>query len=428
MNDKNRLTLADALRVVPSHRETPQTIAAIGDRLELLGKATEKTSLVSAALDLLGLFDALTWDGQRCRLQSQGAFYFRESLLWYLDNSQPILSNWRRYGVSGDLHLTHLLEAAPYFLRIAEERRVELSERQGLDPGFSRLQPVSVVLLKATARGEIYFLHSWDSKAEQLQLIGGRQREGETPMETAHREFLEEAGFRNSPRNAQLILGPLHEKAVHWREISRTYGALTEYRFHFFGASIRQAGVLASGAEWVSLTDMRRGKTANGRVISQIFRRLEEVFPGILLNLAAAPLAIDDSTDAMHQPAGGTTTIYYGPVVGSMTGSQIQLGGAGSSQSLTETTLPFEELRSLVSAIASNLVEAKSELSEFGELRAHLATMEAQLRVSQPSASILKEAWSKAQVILEHAAAHVVGAAFYHQLPEMVARMSSLLS
>jgi hypothetical protein len=163
-------------------------------------------------------------------------------------------------------------------------------------------------------------------------------------------------------------------------------------------------------------------------MVSQAFKRLEEISPRVLLEMAAAPLAVEDVRDSLPRQVAGTTTIYYGSVVGPVTGSQIQQGAVGSSQNLTESTLPLEELRSLVSSIVSILVEAKSERSELSELRGQLATMEAQLRISQPSSAILKEAWSKAQIILEHAAGHVLGAAFHHQIPEIVARMSRLLS
>src|SRR5437868_6888710 len=89
------------------------------------------------------------------------------AILHILDHSLPMLANWRRYGVTTDLHVSNLLETAPYFLRLVEERRLVLAEQEDIEPAYSRQQAISVVLMKTLQNGATHYLYSWDAAAEQ---------------------------------------------------------------------------------------------------------------------------------------------------------------------------------------------------------------------------------------------------------------------
>ena len=54
--------------------------------------------------------------------------------------------------------------------------------------------------------------------------------------------------------------------------------------------------------------------------------------------------------------------------------------------------------------------------------------MSAQAAAPNPNRSILAALWHPTREVLQHAAGHVIGVAAAHQLPELLARVSTLLS
>ena len=268
----NPAKLLDILHAVPSHRDQPKSIVQLADLVQP-GGSPEVLATVSTVVAFLELFGMLSWDtSNQFRMRSQIPDYFRHSLIWYFTHHQQLLENWDRTGTARSASSSNLLEAAPYFLKAAEERRLELSRKNQIDAGHSRHQPVSVVLVKH----EEWFLHQWDNRAEQFQLIGGRQRPDETPLNAAAREFFEEAAATNLVHNRDFRLVELTAQPIHHDELSRTYGAITRYEYCVYWATFSSFEVLLpSDVEWISMTEMRAGKTANGRNVASLSRLLE---------------------------------------------------------------------------------------------------------------------------------------------------------
>lgn len=408
------------IRAVPNHRDSPLSARAIAAKVAAPDAPSEGViATTNAVLTFLDLFGLIEWSDGACRIECQVAHYFRESLAWYSEHSLPLLANWRRYGVTADIHLSHLLESAPYFLRLIEERRLSLAEQENQDSGASRIQPVAVVLMKVLRNGQSYFLHSWDTAANQFQLIGGRIRNRETPVHAARREFLEEAGFSDLSTKDPRLFG-LNGTPVVYREISRTYGALTEYQMYFFAATVSRSGKLAPGARWLSETVMRAGFDETGRKVSQLFARLEAADPDALHKVPASPISED--LPALEEGGGAPKNVYYGPVIGTMINSQAQ---QGTTQSRFTNATNIEDLRAATEALSE--VAAKLPLPDNGQAQvlALLAVIKSQLDAPQPSEGILKQSWKAAYEILQHAVGHTAGAAMYHDLPSLIARLST---
>jgi hypothetical protein len=263
--------------MVPSHMEQAYSrdefVAQISNEIGVDHGTAEK--LADFSIIILGLFD-LRRPASREFIQTadQMQTYCRNSLVWYLKNDMSIVSNWSRSGVASELDIKSLLDNAPYFLRLMEEKRVHLSAKSGIDPENSRLQAVSVCLVKMNIRGKAHILHQWDERAAQFQIIGGRSRIGETPEDTAARELNEEIVEHALIKGRDFEISALNPSApIVYKEISRTYGALTRYEISLFHVSFNIPKLrLSENDRWISVNEMRAGVTKTGKTIVDYHR------------------------------------------------------------------------------------------------------------------------------------------------------------
>ncbi|MBI5291551.1 MAG: NUDIX hydrolase [Chloroflexi bacterium] len=163
-----------------------------------------------------------------------------------------------------------------------EQKRIEVSRQNKIDPGYSRLQSIAIVIIRGVDRSKSYFLHQWDSHAEQYQLIGGRQRPGESIVETAKRELQEELGQQDWVYGRDYDLTQLTDQPVAMLALSRTYGALTRYEHWPFHARLMVDSLhLSEIDKWIESDEMRRGVTKTGKRVSspEQYRLLDAVIP-----------------------------------------------------------------------------------------------------------------------------------------------------
>lgn len=280
------------LEAIPSHREPGKTrdqlLRAISQKAGL--PPGEINSALGVGLELLRLLDLIQDSNDYIVLSGQIQTYCRNSLLWYLENNREVLSNWNRPGAAQeDVSVANLLDQAPYFLKALEEKRRAISEQNGLPMTPSREQSCSVVLFKITHEGVPYYLHQWDREAEQYQLIGGKQRANETPLQTAQREVVEEVSGTKMVAGRTLFLTACPIDPIDEWEVSRTYGALTRYRFDMFHARVTAKPFVTSAIDlWISAPEAIRGRTHRGDVIAPLIRTISERDPGFLETLAGS--------------------------------------------------------------------------------------------------------------------------------------------
>nr|WP_322719789.1 hypothetical protein [Nostoc sp. ChiQUE02]MDZ8232843.1 hypothetical protein [Nostoc sp. ChiQUE02] len=283
--DIYRLTLK-VLENIPTHREAAKSpdeiIASVAQELSLSYDIVLGLTISNFAY--LSLFDVLLWEGKLCKIKSQIPDYFVKSLGWYLANNKTILSNWERDGVSRELAFKDILEKAPYFLKSMEDTRLKISNNENIDSGYSRLQETSVVLIKGLIKGNSYFLHQWDDLSQQFQLIGGKKRVGEEHLETAKRELHEEITQHDLVygKDYDLILLSNPQQPITYREVSKTYGALTEYRLWVYGVKFNLNQLtLSKFDKWISVNEMRKGLTNDNQSIrnAEICRIIDSILP-----------------------------------------------------------------------------------------------------------------------------------------------------
>lgn len=196
---------------------------------------------------------------------------------------------------------------APHFLKLMEERRLEISRGNKIEHGYSRLQPVAILLVKGEAKGKPYFLHKWDDIAKQFQLIGGKQRPKEPNIETAMREMVEEVS-RDLRYGRDYELTLLNDKPIQIYEVSRSYGALTLYQFSLYRVQIKIKRLcLSESDKWISIEEMQKGFTKTGRLIrdAKVFRLFDSAIPNGLEKLPATiKLSNNDYLDYVEMKPG----------------------------------------------------------------------------------------------------------------------------
>lgn len=91
---------------------------------------------------------------------------------------------------------------------------------------------------------------------------------------------------------------------------------------------------------------------------------------------------------------------------GDVSGSQIQIGSNGSTQTQANTGTDIEALKGLVQALGAALADAKGDTAD--ELRAELATLKAQADSPKPKWEIIKATARSIKTVAEGAAGNVL--------------------
>lgn len=308
--------LHTALKSIPSHRERGEPLVELVRRMAqqaAIGLDAADAAL-GVALDLMRLLDLLHEADGHINLGGQMQTYCRNSLLWYLEQERQLLSNWSRPGTAHEtVSVANLLEQAPYFLKALEERRYAIAQQARLPMVATREQPCSVVLIKAVLLGQTYLLHQWDQQAERYQLIGGKQRQGETPEQTATREVLEELPLAQLVVGNSLIVKPSPINAFDEWKVSPTFGALTHYDLHVFQATIKKPDLLTSETDlWISLPEVLECRTHAGAPVAPLGSMIARRDSGFLENLPAS-LALKDlrRVSQAAAPAGTVSGVEF---------------------------------------------------------------------------------------------------------------------
>lgn len=280
------------LAAIPTHRYPPRTVDQIAETLAAAGvDASAARAAVEAAVAWLELLNVLDRSALGYRASNQAATYFINSLIWYASTGQTALGDWTRRGAQTDPVPDAILEQPVQLLKQLEFRRLRLGRANHLFAPPTREQDVAFVLVQGLREGEVHYLHQFDPDSGHDQLIGGRIEPGETPEQAAYREFAEELGDGQEPPLAperDYHLEPLLLEPIGITAVSATYGALTAYRFHIFGAHLRMPALQLSPRDrWISVRDMLASDAP-----SEAIRRLNHALPQGLRGLALTGVAI----------------------------------------------------------------------------------------------------------------------------------------
>lgn len=230
------------LRAIPPSNQPALPIA------DLVGE--EHANLALGFAHALALWGLVRLQGDNIQASSQTAYYALLSMAEWLAAGQPIIADWETRGV----HFSPLTNGAS-FLHLLESHRLAALP----NPAPTRHERVAQVLIKRShpETGTPQLLFQYDHNAQRYQLIGGRfsPTRDATLDDTIRREIAEELdGSLHSPRDYELRL--LAADVQTPLVLSPTFGALTEYRFHFYHmVNLQHPLMLHPHDRWVNLDE-----------------------------------------------------------------------------------------------------------------------------------------------------------------------------
>jgi len=257
------------------------------------------TGCVKAVVGFLHVFGAVEVlrgvedDEQKVKAASETALYFLASLAAYMDKNLTLISDWERKGANGAHPVTQALSSGTQFLYVMERKRT--TEHGDWTP--TRTVFVSQAIIRAKARGkrEPMYLMQYDAAAGRYQLIGGRKRSrDQNALEVMKREIAEELAANHLTYGDDYELHELVPDLT-ISELSRTYGAFTEYHFTIYQAIFdRKHLILGPNDRWVNYSELMAGRTKDGALLitaegHNYFQDINERIHGGLQNL---PLSI----------------------------------------------------------------------------------------------------------------------------------------
>lgn len=230
------------LRTIPPSNQPAQPLAA------LVGEA--QVSLAQGFAQALAMWGLVSLEGDHIRASSQTAHYALLSLAEWLESGQPIITDWNTRGVH---HAP--FENGASFLYLLERHR--LNTLPFATP--TRRERVAQVLIKRTdpETHAPQILFQYDHNAQRYQLIGGRfsPTRDTTLEDTIQREIAEELNSDLHPPKdytLRLLAADLRTPPV----LSPTFGALTEYTFHFYlMTNLRHPLTLNPDDRWINLDE-----------------------------------------------------------------------------------------------------------------------------------------------------------------------------
>src|SRR5262249_28720 len=117
---------------------------------------------------------------------------------------------------------------------------------------------------------------------------------------------------------------------------------------------------------------------------------------------------IEEAHSTPDQPTYHFPSYNYTITVGSMTNSNILQASPHAHQSLRVSQVTLDEVRSLVQDLKAAVEQIEISAADRAELRADVATIEAQLGAPSPKMAVLSECLSATRRILEGAASNMI--------------------
>lgn len=274
--------LAAFLRRIPQSNQKALSIEELAEG--------ENVTLLRGYSLMLQTLGVIKQNGNNCiQASSQTAKYLLESLAFFVEAGEPIISDWETRGVYRDATSGPLQNAATFLYEMEKRRIAVLGE-----PHPSRNEEVAQVLIKRTnpETGKAEFLLQYDKNAGQFQLIGGRRKISDASLEeTIVREIEEE--LQDDLRFQQHYeLVAIARNLSPEPSLSPTFGALSKYHFWIFHMrGLKQPLQLQANDQWVPIDDVLQGRVIkkNGETIESandaIYKLIDEVIEGGLANL-----------------------------------------------------------------------------------------------------------------------------------------------
>jgi 8-oxo-dGTP pyrophosphatase MutT (NUDIX family) len=283
--------LIDFLRRIPQSNEDAvilNTLVTEDDLAYFMGIAT-----------MLNLLGCISYDPAQMtiRASSQTAKYALNSLAYYVETDQRIISDWHTRGLQQSPN--DMLTNGATFLHALETQRLQ----HQTDAPPTRYERVAQILITRHHAGKLEYLMQYDRNAGQYQFIGGRAKDSDTGiLHTAIREIEEEVQpHLTYEQDYQLRV--ISESLQVPTTLSPTFGALTSYTFTVYHMTdLRQNIDLSDADLWVPVEDILDGAIKNQAQVytftnNDLYTSLSKQIEGGLANLTSSFTNADAKSD-----------------------------------------------------------------------------------------------------------------------------------
>ena len=135
-----------------------------------------------------------------------------------------------------------------------------------------------------------YLLRQWDQKANQYQIIGGRKKGDEKPIETAIREIEEELSELSLKYGENYDLYSLEKRPLIVLGKSPTYGVNTKYKIHFFYANLSIKKIELFDQNRWTLIDELINVPSHKKEDEEFYKKVDSFLEG---GLSSIPISVD---------------------------------------------------------------------------------------------------------------------------------------
>ncbi|HEY6141344.1 MAG TPA: protein kinase [Thermoanaerobaculia bacterium] len=244
------------LNAIPAEDQPSQPV---GEIAEVAAAGDEDVAMAMLQLPLaFGALrcskDALS-GAMRVRATSEVARYFLKSLALYVRNGVHLIDRWERRDDPSVADSVALIGAD--FVYAMEHRRVF---QHGLLEPTRVVWPTQLIIKGySEERSSPVYLMQYDRFAQQYQFIGGRRRKDESAIAAMHRRISEELRRSGLQPDVDYELDLVRSDVV-TTQLSRTYGAFTEYHFSIFLGRFKRGLVLDEHDRWVTEEELFSGQ------------------------------------------------------------------------------------------------------------------------------------------------------------------------
>jgi 8-oxo-dGTP pyrophosphatase MutT (NUDIX family) len=231
---------------------TPRTISEVAAQC---GVAEAFVRGALAALAPFGLF--IHADGRIAPRSEIGGLAVR-SMSRLIGQGLVVVDDWTKVGAEW-ANAADILEKGASLLWVIERRRIS-----GGDAVAINKEDVSRVVIKALAGdGSSRFLMRLGRNTKKVQMIGGHVEMGEDPLQAVNREIAEEMPSANLQFSVDYKLS--EPFTIKFSDFSIRTGAYTEYTvWHYFATSMNGPPEKSADLKWVTVDELRAGKTSDG--------------------------------------------------------------------------------------------------------------------------------------------------------------------
>lgn len=221
--------------------------------------ASHIQAMIKGFLDALAPLGIITHPVTGETTYSSTVEFFLESYLFFFRKNHSLITDWERIG--GEFkNPEDLFDKGVRLLSLFEKKR---SQFEGAYP-LKELKVVKALIRAKDVVDKEYFLMHLDEKSHYYQMIGGKIKNNESPLDALLREMNEEIPNFNLKHDKDFSIIELDQDFNEISFVSPKYGVITKYFVKQYYIQFIKPLQLKGSLRWVSKEELSIGVTEDG--------------------------------------------------------------------------------------------------------------------------------------------------------------------